>query len=783
MGAVYEAVRADDEFNRRVAVKLLRRGLESDLALRRFRNERQILADLAHPNIAALLDGGTTPDGQPYIVMEYVEGAPITRWCDERRLPARERAALLARVCEAVEYAHRNRVVHRDLKPGNILVTEDGTVKLLDFGIAKLIAAADDAGAADPTMTQLGQRAFTPEYAAPEQFREQRVGPAADVYALGVVLFELLTGRRPFEVQGRSFADFERAVCEADPPRPSATMRAEHWRALGERSAARARDRVAGDLDAIAGMALRKEPERRYASAESLGSDLRNHVERRPIAARPESVVRRTRRWVLRHRLEVGVGVLALVLLIGGAATAALAAVSMLGGILATGWQARRAQAEARLAEEAARTAEIERARAEQVRDFLRNMLGATDGLWTGPKPGTRPDVTIAEILDGAASSVGEQLGERPELESEIRRTLGISYRSVGRFPQAVEQFEKAIELERTRQTGPNRDLADTLHHLGQTRFFVGDSDGAEAAIRAAIEEYERAGATTERGYITAISDLGTALWQKGDYERARPRFEQTNELARRYLGEAHPVVAISFANLALIDDNWGDAAEAERLYRAAIDTYQRMEPHTLSEPASCISNLGLLLTFRGRFDEAERLRDRAAEIMDRTVGRDHLQTIGHRHMPVALRYLQGRYAEAEALVSEYREILDRLLPPDHFMAAFALQWYGRILTATGRAAEAEPHLRHALAVLERAFPSGNWRVGMASAALGRSLQLQGRLEEAEPLLRAGCDTIGKTYGAGDLRLSEPTGWLAELVAQLGAESPPEERRGGDNAG
>ena len=367
MGAVYEAVRADDQFRKRVAVKLLRPSTESDLAIRRFRYERQILANLDHPNIAGLLDGGVTADGSPYLVMEYVEGAPITTWCDRQRLSIRARVRLFGQVCAAVRHAHQNLVVHRDLKPGNILVAQDGTVKLLDFGIAKLLR--EEEGMDQLPATRGGARACTPEYASPEQIRGLPVGTTSDVYALGVVLFELLGGRRPFDLDGRLLSEVERVICESPPPRPSSVVTEAAASASGERSAERLRGRLAGDLDAIVLTAIRKEPERRYGSAEQLARDLERYLDGLPVSARNDSFGYRAGKFVRRRRLEL--------------AATLIVVLSLAGGVAATMRQARHV--------------EVARARTAAINDFLLTMLGAAN-------PGSLGrDVTVREVLDSAA--------------------------------------------------------------------------------------------------------------------------------------------------------------------------------------------------------------------------------------------------------------------------------------------------------------------------------------------------------------------------------------------
>src|SRR5262245_39139783 len=282
MGMVYLARRADDEFQKRVAIKLIRPGMASDFALQRFRSERQIAASLEHPNIARLLDGGATPDGKPYFVLEHVDGEPLTEYCDRRSLPIPERLRLFLEVCMPVMYAHQNLVVHRDIKPRNILVTPEGEPKLLDFGIAKLLDPEANEGAGE---TGTLFRMMTPDYASPEQIRGERITTASDVYALGVVLYELLAGKKPYAVTGNTPGELLRVVCERDPEKPSVTAN---------------RRELRGDLDAIVGKAMRKEPERRYASVAAFADDIRNHMAGRPVLARRGTFVYRAGKFARR---------------------------------------------------------------------------------------------------------------------------------------------------------------------------------------------------------------------------------------------------------------------------------------------------------------------------------------------------------------------------------------------------------------------------------------------------------------------------------------------------
>ncbi len=327
MGVVYLAERADGQFEQRVALKLVKRGLDTDEVLQRFRRERQILARLEHRSIARLYDGGATEDGRPYFAMELVRGEPVTVYCDQRALSIEERLRLFRRVCEAVDHAHRNHVVHRDLKPSNILVTGDGDLKLLDFGVAKFLGKGTD-GHDVPTLTRISSRAMTPEYAAPEQVLGRPVSPATDVYALGVVLYELLTGRRPYRLARQSGPEVERTILEVEPPRPSAVVEqgpeeegssAEGLARARGLTPAALRRRLAGDLDAIVLTTLRKDSGRRYVSAQALAEDIERHLAHRAVKAHPESPVYRTGKFVHRHRRAVAtLGIAALTAILVG---------------------------------------------------------------------------------------------------------------------------------------------------------------------------------------------------------------------------------------------------------------------------------------------------------------------------------------------------------------------------------------------------------------------------------------------------------------------------------
>ncbi|MGH7472284.1 MAG: serine/threonine protein kinase, partial [Longimicrobiales bacterium] len=422
MGAVYLAERVDGQFEQQVALKLIKQGMDTEQFLRRFRAERQILARLQHPHIARLLDGGIDHDGRPYFALEYVAGEPIDRYCDARGLAVDDRLALFVDACRAVMYAHGNLVVHRDLKPAHILVTEDGQVRLLDFGIAKVLREDEEASAG---LTQVGIRALTPAYASPEQVRGEAVGTSTDVYSLGVILYELLTGARPYDVEQRSPAEVERVVCHTEPERPS-TKVLHSWGASAQAAqtfgrahgvdVTRARRRLTGDLDVICLKALQKDPARRYPSVEALLEDIRRNLAGLPVLARPDAIGYRLAKFAGRHRVG----------LMGTAATLVLIA------SVAAFYTVRLSNERDRAQQEAAK--------AEQVATFLRGLFEVSD-----PSESRGQTVTARELLDQGAQRIERELASQPVVRAAMMRVIGDVYHSLGLHTSAKPLLERAL--------------------------------------------------------------------------------------------------------------------------------------------------------------------------------------------------------------------------------------------------------------------------------------------------------------------------------------------------
>ena len=700
MGDVYHATRADLEFSKQVAIKFLRRSAESDLALRRFRYERQILANLNHRNIAALLDGGVTDEGQPYFVMELVEGKPITSWCDERHLDVAARLTLFRQVCTAVQHAHRNLVVHRDLKPGNILVTEDGTVKLLDFGIAKLLREAEGSDQLPPT--QGGGRVFTPEYAAPEQVRGLPAGTGVDVYALGVVLFELITGRRPFDLTGKMISEIEQIVSSRPAPRPSTLITSDRAAPLGVRFEARARAAVRGDIDAIVLMALRKEPERRYGSADELSRDIALHLTGMPVTARPEGLRYRAGKFIRRRKMEL--------------AGAGVAVASLVGGIIATTLYAR--------------SAADERDRVVEVTQFLSSMLSAVDPSQLGR------EVTMREVLDSAAIRA-DTLRGRPALETEVRNVIAATYLSLGEYDEALTEYQKALDAAHRTESTPGRRVAMAMSQLSTGLEYIGDYGAADSIFGRAQMLMARMGYRDPGEEREWMEHRGRLLGRLGKFSEAAPLLRRALLLHLEVEPDNDSATAYYMHNLAVMVGETGDQVGADTLFRALI----ALEREALGELhpmyASSLSAYSTVLDRMGRVA--------AVDTMLREVLRIRREVLGDQHPDYAWSMFNyadhlvtvGRHAEAAEWSRRVLALRGHTLDDGHPAVSTAMQVLGRALAGLDSLEQAEQLMRESLALREESFPPGHWIIASSVSHLGAVIARAGRFAEAESLLIA----------------------------------------------
>jgi serine/threonine-protein kinase len=729
MGTVLLAERDDGQFEQRVAIKVVRSDPWAPGARERFLQERRILARLEHPNIARLVDGGLLDDGAPFLAMEYIEGLPITTWCDMRRLPVRERVALFRQVCEAVEYAHRQLVVHRDLKPENILVTETGEVKLLDFGIAKLLEPA--ALAALP-----GTQApiLTPGYAAPEQYLGTALTVATDEYQLGLVLYELVTGSRAHGETTSSPLAHQRRVLDQDPERPSrrvgraptgAVATAEPDAAAAAATAAArgttptglARE-LAGDLDAILLKALEREPAQRYPSVEALHRDLDNMLADRPVAARRATTGYRLRKYARRHRVAV--------------TTAALVFLSLAGGLVGVVTQARIAAHERDLA----RASEH---KATGINDFvLRELLESP----TPEKALGRP-LTVAEVLNGASRTVGHAFTGDPETEAAVRMTLARSYQALGRLDSARGHAEAADQLLGARLPMDARDRMESRALLGSVALDQGRYDEAEKVLRAVAGDRARVLGATDPATLASERDLARVLQARGQatpadsllrhalaalpppgdepwrlavdlrtslagvqLDLARPAvaetlLRQSLAIEHRHLGPDHPLIVTTLRALAQALSKDLRPIEATKVLDDVLAMSRRIYGDQHPVTGDAYMSRAVALDMQRRHAEALDDVSHAVAIYRGSLGPDHPKTLRALRNEGVLLLRQQRYAEAGAVYEEVYQTCLKTLGPEHPQTIEALSGLQDLRLQQNRLDDARAVARRIIATYE----------------------------------------------------------------------------------
>jgi serine/threonine-protein kinase len=745
MGIVYRAERADGEFVQVVALKLVRRGFEGDDTTVRFRRERQILAQLDHPSIARLLDGGLHTDGRPYFAMELVEGEPITTYCDRRSLPIDARVRLFCRVCEAVQYAHGRLIVHRDLKPANIFVTAAGDLKLLDFGIAKLLTYDDAVEATN--LTRTGLRRLTPAYAAPEQLRSEPVSTATDVYTLGVILFELLTARRP----SGAGSEAERPSLEAEPPRPSAVVVLRNDDAASIDEIAQARGvtpralaaRLAGDLDAIVLKALRREPHRRYIGAGAVAEDLDRFLQGLPVAARPDGRRYRAGKFVRRHRVGIAVAVSLLL--------------SLVAGLAATTWQAR------------AKTLEAQKA--EAVKAFLISIFQGAD-----PAQAAGRDITLRQVLDEGAGRVQRDLAGQPAVQGELLTVLAGVYAELGVTERAGALTDQAFDIHERLHGADSALAATNLRQKASLAVARGDADTADRFAREALARHRRAHGSLHQDVAEDLDVLLLAARQRGRLPDALSAAEESLRIRRTIYGNEHRLVADSMNNLAVVRREQGRYEEAAALYSRTIDLRRRLLGGDHPHVALSVHNLSALQLFRGEFQQAASLSQEALERFRRLYGEDHQLTLSARNNRANIERVLGRFDAAEA---ELRSVLDswaRTEGTDHPNALITLAGLGRVHRDRGDPARAEPILRDADERWRRRMGAAHPLGAVIRRQLGGALADRGRYDDAGRLLREVLDRMRAAHGASHPEVAETLHELGQLARRRGDLAEAESR-------
>jgi serine/threonine-protein kinase len=831
MGRVFLASRADEHYQRQVAIKVMHGALGASESMQaRFRAERQILANLDHPNIARLLDGGVValdgPAGSqaaPYLVMEYVDGVSIDRYCRERRLSIEDRLRLFLVVCAAVEYAHHNLVVHRDIKPANILVSTAGVPKLLDFGIAKLLDGEFGDGAV--AHTRASERLMTPEYASPEQIRGETVTTSTDVHALGLLLYELLAGQRPYRVATKSPLEVALLICERDPKLPSSM-------AAGDPETSADAHQLKGDLDNMVLMALRKEPNRRYPSVAQLAADVRAYLEGYPLAARTGNFTYRARKFVHRHKL--------------GVAAAVSAVLTLIGFSIAMGVLARRATREQELAQRQAQflsdmfqasTPEQARGRTVSARDLLDRGAARIDRELAG-EPEVR--ASLLENIAGAYNSLGvldqaETLAQRsydlkvrlngamsPATASALN-LLATVIRLRGEYQKAEPLFRRLVAIQQKARGEDDVDTSVALGNLGECLYLENKDGEAETKLRAALaiqDRHERDRSAGNRNYLAlllerkgaypeaktllreaadidgrtrgidspdyarTLHNLGSAYLDSGDLKNAEIKLREALAIRRKVLGNNHPDLFYGLNNLSLVLLTKGDWAGSEQLAREALALTQRVLAPEHPQIAAAHNGLARVLEAQGKFAEAEQQYQEALDVM-RSARQSGGWIASQINMNLGILELdRGRYAEAENRSRQSLENFRKLGGDDTPLYSNALIEVGEVRLLQGDAAGAEPLLRQALKIRQEKYRAGHAAIILAETRLGESLVAEHKFAEAEPILRQAVSAArGAEFPLAAWQVAEPESALAACLAASGHSAEAEQLEAASRGG
>ncbi len=783
MGVVYLAERADDSFRQQVAIKLVRNRLVDPETEERLVGERRILASLNHPNIARLLDGGTTAEGTPYLVMEYIDGVPIDHYCDSRRLTVDERLDLFRTICAAVHYAHQNLVVHRDIKPSNILVTRDGTPKLLDFGIAKLL---DPGGSATEGLTREGILMMTPENAAPEQVAEEAITTATDTYALGILLYRLLSGHPPYRLSG-NHKDVAETICYGQPELPSAMVRVA-WREPETQgrefgnvtpriisryrgtTTDKLRRRLKGDLDNIVMAALRKEPERRYRSVNEFSEDLRLHQASLPVKARPDTWRYRCGKFLRRH-------------VAGTAMSTVLVGLLVAFGIVMS----------------------VQNRRITEERDTAMEVSRFLERIFTAPDPGNARglDITAKEILARGAERISAELTERPAIQATLMQTIGRVYLNLGQYDPAIDMLEQALAIQmatagpggsaavkndlglalirvadyrrarellesalaRNRRDQGERGpaVAENLDNLAELALATGDLERARSLALESVEIFASHGDRFPRETAEAKSGLARILRARNELAAAEELYREAIAITREHFGDDHPHIAWFLQNLAVVLRERGELAAAEEMFEESIAVTRRVLGDEHSLVAGSLVVLGALKRDRGDFEAAEAAFTEALAIHTQARGPDHPFVAYDMTSMAMLKSGQGELEEAERLLREALAIYERSVGPDHQYVASTLTELGLVLTERGTPDEALPLLERALAIRRSDYGPDNPLMATTTAAFGHVLARLGRFEEAERALLDSVPQLVEPDARPDRRARRALAWIADL--------------------
>ncbi len=729
MGEVFEAVRDDGKFQKRVAIKFVRLGLSQKEIIRRFEAERQFLATLVHPNIAQLIDAGTTDDGVPYLIMEFVDGTRIDAYCDAHKLSIEERLKLFQIVCSAVQFAHQNLVVHRDIKPGNILVSSDGTPKLLDFGIAKLVS---ETGIGEE-MTRTGMGFMTPEYASPEQIRGEKVTTVSDVYSLGVLLYKLLTGQKPYEFKSLVPFDISRTILDTEPTKPSTK---EIVIDVGDGNREKVRRLLKGDLDTILLMALRKEPSRRYTSVEQFANDIERYLQGMPVLARPNTLPYRSSKFVQRHR--------------AGAVAFVIVNLAIAGGIGGVIWQAREAHKERD-------RAQAETQKAENINRFLNDMISEGDPFRNGK------DITVFQMLENASKNIDRGFSSSPETVADLYSTMGTVYMNLAHNAKADSLFRKALLLKTHIYGQSHRKVAEAM---GDVALILQNQEmpfPADSMYKLALGAFHQIGDVPCKEYAGVLANYAGFFQIKGNNAMADSLTSASLTMFKAIPGDYRDEISLIMGNLALLKRTEGQLDAADSLNRVTIKMKTELFGADHYKLAYQYHNLSFVLADKGDNEGAIAMLNKSLELTRKFLGDEHPETAFAEKTLGTQLYNVKRFSEAAFHVEQALRIQSKLLPETHRTRIGLYELLGKINRDAGQLVQAGKNLRKAFDLRQRSTPQDTTVIALYGLELGKCLMLQGRFAQAESLMRNSQARLRGLVADTSSEMLKANAYLAEL--------------------
>lgn len=736
MGIVYTGKRNDKEFEQKVAIKILKHGITSEYLLKRFQIERQTLANLQHQNIARLLDGGRTNDGLPFLVMEFIDGIPITECCNQKKLSIEEKLKLFREVCNAVQYAHQNLIIHRDLKPGNILVTNDGIPKLLDFGIAKLID--EELVDNNEGLTRTGVWHLTPEYASPEQIKGEKITTASDVYSLGVLLYQILTGYQPYKITNSSPAAISKIITEEKITKPSeriiqsSEISASNKIINQEKLSAH----LKGDLDNIILKAMHKDPLRRYVSVEQFSEDIRRNLIGLPVIAQKDTAGYRLNKFIKRHKV--------------GFVSSVGFFVFLIASLIAIIWQAN-------IAAKERDNAKLETQKVESVNNFLQEMLSSVDPTEVGK------DVKVYDILKKASVDVGNNFNRHPEIEASIRKTIGVTLTNLGEFDVAKPHLIKSLELNNKVYGNKSYQSAESMHQLALYYHWIGDLNLADSLYIKSIEIFRLNKNSPPRSLASSLNDLGILKQDQAKFKESLVLLNDAYKIFINNFGETDRDVASTLNNLALSLESLNDIDEAEKYYQKALEVYLRLYSPDRPEISTIYNNLAYIYIDKKDLNKGEEYFKKSLELKINAYGKNHsLVGLGFMNLG-ALEYTMNKFELAEVNLLSALENFKTSLNDNHIWFGLTNFWYGKILIEKSRYSEAEKCVKTALSIYNKNYPKDHPNTISANAELGIIYFHQKKYAAAEKLLVTGYEEIKKLKGENDFNTMRLLKYLTKL--------------------